>query len=238
MSDQSETTFASSMYTHTQHGDNWAWSPEWDRHDDAYFSYIDRGCELVRESLNLGKDLGSACYGAARSTVNKAWHQNAIHLTYATETRRPCDLFDNEALMKNAEPIALGVMKKAAAGKVTKTPYVAWAHTHFQRHWASLVRGEFNGYGGTRAEQLCAARWLRLQLKELNVRDAHIASLTPMILSLAMIPTVDENAAADFEASPEYAAVTGTMSWIRRATRWCLGLKTPAARRTTFILPR
>lgn len=210
----------------------------WSEVASTEFDYMGMGFGIIQGALSLGSNLGMYGIRKARDTAQKLWHQNAIHMTYTTEVRRPCDLLDDEQLMANAQPIKLAVMRKASAGKVSKTPYVAWAHTHFQRHWASLVRGEFNGYGGTRAEQLCAARWLRLKLKEADVRDAHIACLIPMILSLALIPTVDEDAAAEFEGSPEFAAVTGRMSWIKRATRWCLRMKTPGARRTTYIQPR
>jgi hypothetical protein len=158
---------------------------------------------------------------------------NPIHDFYTgSHNSRPAELYDEDEL-HDFPPVPLPVL---GGDCPISTANVADIHksTTFQLHWAAMVRAEFCGYWGTRAEQLCAARWLRLQLEAINVRKAHIASAIPIILVLALAPTQDEDAAHKLSSSEEFMALSGRLSWPRRLWRWVRGRKHIAARRTNF----
>jgi hypothetical protein len=164
---------------------------------------------------------------------------NHLHEHYmADPERRPSDLYDEEELAQDVAPVPVATIKGAKKGGVVMAGLKGEVlrATQFQLHWAALVRAEFVGYWGTRAEQLCAARWLKIQLSEVGVRKSHIASAIPMILVLAKVPTVDEEAAADLEQSDLFVGATEGFSWPRRLWRRVLGRRTISRRRTAYTI--
>lgn len=187
----------------------------------------------LQAGFGLG-DLGVVAGQLVNTAVDYVARSHQLHDFAAGETSlRAFEHFTDEELTAGAVPVNLVSLKTGSVpGKDLADVHRS---THFQRHWAGMVRAEFVGYWGSRAEQLCAARWLRLQLKALNVRDAHIATVTPMILSLAKLPTADEDAAAAFESSDAFKAVLGRLSWPRRFIRWVLGKKYIARRKTVYV---
>lgn len=206
------------------------------------------GWELDEEAPGVASAVGQsllALAGAGLALVSAAAVRNYKQLVIgnpvyqyvaASNDTRPAELYDPDdqgPLTPVPLPILRGIASPTTANilEVHKT-------TTFQLHWAAMVRAEFCGYGGTRAEQLCAARWLRLQLEEINVRKAHIASLTPMILVLAMVPTEDEDVAHKLSTSDEFLAVSGRLSWPRRLWRWIRWREYIAPRGTNFITSR
>lgn len=179
-------------------------------------------------------DMGAGVKRVVNTVIDYAAASHQFHDFQAGEhVKRPSDIFDDDELLEGAEPINYLSLK---TGEVPGKDLMSVVRsTNFQRHWAGMVRAEFVGYWGSRAEQLCAARWLRQQLKAADVRDAHIAAAIPMILSLAKLPTEDEDAAAAFERSDAFRAVTGRLPWTRRFVRWICGKKYIAQRKTVFV---
>lgn len=217
---------------------DWNYDADADKwsHNETDEGASEWGLNALRAASGLRAFVGGVV-ATAGSYVGKVMLQEDKRSNFYTLGKpcRPEEAYEKVETL--AEPVKLDTAMDIAANKnILLTELVHFSkYTAFQMYWASAVRAEFVGYWGSRAEQLCATRWLTIKLKEICVRDAHIASAIPMILTLALLPTVDEQAAADFQSSEEFQAAAGTMSWGRRVWRWCLRKKTAKARRTTFI---
>lgn len=212
------------------------WEPVWEEWPGVYENF---GDYLAWEKAKTtAQAAASLVLDSFRWVREYSARSNPLHEYYVGGVgARPSDQYDDAELAEGANPIPVPVLAamEKGAGAITWEKTKCFRNTNFQRHWAAMVRAEFIGYWGSRAEQLSAARWLKLQLRELHVREAHIAAAVPMILSLALIPTEDEEAAVAFEQSAAFLGVTGRLPWYRRAIRWICGKKTVSVRRTPFV---
>lgn len=220
------------------------WEAQWAHTQDGFDMDNFGDVQAWNAAVDLGMRVGEIATESLLWIRRFVLPTNPIHALYAAPAQtRPCEAYEEAELAGGAAPMSLGAMASAMESVDDNFLPAATAANHealirttnFQRHWAALVRAEFLGYWGTRAEQLCAARWLRIQLEAINVRKAHIASAIPMILSLARIPTEDEDAAAEFERSEYFRGAVHGLSWPRRLWRWATGRRGVAKRRTTFV---
>lgn len=213
-----------------QYTDNWTWPGE-DRDNFGIAA-------LHEQAMRVARAAGAAVYSGLMYIGKYAAPRNSFHEFYtAPAGHRPGDYLEDAELAEAAIPVPLKHYRAAERGeRISDTDAAAcFRYTQFQKHWATMVRSEFSGYWGTRAEQLCAARWLRTQLEAIHVRKSHIAAAIPMILALARLPSDDEQAAAEFAESDEYVGATVGHSWPKRLWRFVWGKPTVAKRKTVYI---
>lgn len=219
--------------------DSWgSWAPTWEYEAGAAYRHPPTGAP-VKPLSQIAAEAAQGIAAGARYGYDWLGGTNSLHDFYAEPSLfRPDEIFDDDDFERGSEPVHLLVLKKAADGQDRhdfENRQEVYRTTQFQKHWAMLVRAEFMGYNGTRAEQLCAGRWLRIKLRERDVRESHIASILPMILVLAKMPSEDEEDAYAFEQSSAFIGATRGLSWYRRAARWWYGKKPIPRRRTTYL---